>query len=205
MKLFDRVAVVCDETFVEHASATRAFLEAMRLRVDFYRLVQRRNVLDFFGRDAARYDYTVLWSHGLGDGDGMAVRLQVVDQAEGDLRATTGWSGVQCDLTVETIPEIVTGVSGGTLVALGCGAGRPPLAQAFLAAGYDGYIGSTPKYYDADAALLFTTSFFYYLLAEDRDFEDRTHTVAQAVHLAAAADPGFRCGPGVMRYYTSHL
>jgi hypothetical protein len=203
VRRFDRVAVICDATFVEHASATRAFLEAMRFRVDFYRL--RRNVLDFFGGDAGRYDYTVLWSHGLGDGASMAVRLDVVDQSEGDLQASTGWSEVQCDLTVETIPKIVTGVSGGTLLALGCGAGRPPLAEAFLAAGYDGYIGSMQKYYDADAGMLFTTSLFYYLLAEDRDFEDRTHTMAQAVDFAAAADPGFRCGPGVMRYYSRNL
>jgi hypothetical protein len=202
MKLFDRVAIACDKTFVEHASATRAVLEAMRLRVDFYRFVQRRNVLDFFAADAGRYEFTVLWSHGLGVESDMAIRLEVVDQAEGDMCAPAGWAGVQCDLTVESIPRIVTGASGGTLLALGCGGGRPPLANAFLAAGYHDYIGSTETYYDADSGLLFAANLFYHLLAEDRDFDDRSFTIGEAVGRAAATDPEFKYGPGVMRHYS---
>jgi hypothetical protein len=160
--------VACDKTFVEQASAMRAVLEAMRLRVDLYRFVQRRNVLDFFASDAGRYDVTVLCSHGLGVDSDMAIRLEVVDQADGDTSAPIGWANVQCDLTVESIPRIVTGFSGGTLLALECGGGRPPLANAFLAAGYHDYIGSTETYYDADAGLLFAANLFYHLLARKR-------------------------------------
>ena len=50
MKLGDKVGVVCDHTLIEEARAIRAALESFRLHVELYRLVQRGQAEDFFGR-----------------------------------------------------------------------------------------------------------------------------------------------------------
>jgi hypothetical protein len=41
-----------------------------------------------------------------------------------------------------------------------------PLAEAFLTAGFDAYIGATEPYVDADSTCLFAYGFFYFALLE---------------------------------------
>jgi hypothetical protein len=104
-------------------------------------MVQRRHLLAFLAGEHIPYDYTVLGGHGAGPEDAPKLVVEVVDQVAGDYGAETGWGPVLVELTPQTIPELVH-ADGGTLVCGGCGAGRPPLAEAFLAAGYDAYIGA---------------------------------------------------------------
>ena len=56
MKLFDRVAIVCDHTpeILQAASALRTVLECFGLRVDFHYLIQKRQVIEFFKRPRPR-------------------------------------------------------------------------------------------------------------------------------------------------------
>ena len=152
MKSFERpVAVVTDRNSVEDACAIRVALEVFRLRVDFYRMVQRRHLLAFLAGDHIPYDYTILCAHGTGPDDAPKIVVEVVDQVAGDHAAETGWDPVPVELTPNTIPELVH-ATGGTLVCGACGAGRAPLADAFLVAGYDAYIGAEQAYIDGEAA-----------------------------------------------------
>jgi hypothetical protein len=195
------VAVVTDRASVEHAGAIRAALEVFRLRVDFYRMVQRRQCLAFLAGEHFPYDYTVLCAHGTGPDDAPRIVMEVVDQVAGDYEAETGWESVPVELDPATIPELVC-AAGGALICGGCGAGRPPLADAFLAAGYDTYIGAEHPYVDAESAFLFIVGFFYFALAEDRGPDAVSYSDAEAVERAAALDPGFRYGTKWYRYHS---
>jgi hypothetical protein len=202
MKSFQRpVAVVTDRDSVEDATAIRAALEVFRLRVDFYRMVQRRHLLAFLAGEHIPYDYTVLCAHGTGPDEAPKLVVEVVDQVAGDHEAATGWESVPVELTPQTIPKLVH-AAGGTLMCGACGGGRAPLAQAFLAAGYDAYIGADQRYVDGESAFLFTVGFFYFALAEDRGPGAVAYSDAEAVERAAALDPEFRSGTKWYRYHS---
>lgn len=59
MELFEEVAVVTDARSCEEAYTVRSVLESYRLRVRFERLVQRRQLDDFFGGRLGTSPYTV--------------------------------------------------------------------------------------------------------------------------------------------------
>jgi hypothetical protein len=203
MQLFTPIGIVCDHTMVEPATALRAVLESFRLRVDFYRMVQRRQVLSFFAEPPAQYAYTILWTHGSGStAEDMHLAFEVVDQKEGNYQQAEGWEAVTLKLTPDAIAEYVRQQSG-TLISTACGAGRDPLARAFLQTGYHTYIAPLETYYDLDAGLLFCINFFYYLLAEDRDYAPITYSEQAAFELAAQSDPDFPSGTRAFRYYTT--
>jgi hypothetical protein len=178
----------------------RSVLEEFGLRVDLYRLYQKRNVEDFFaGRGVPKEcRYTGLCGHG--PDDDPKIRLEVVDQKDGDPDAVEGWEPRPFDLSKGNVPGLVTAPRG-VLVAGGCGAGREPLARAFLEAGYDGYVGATEDYVDRDSALLFTIGFFYHLLADERDYAPRTFTDREAAERAAAMDCECDLGTRTYRYW----
>lgn len=200
MKLFDRVAVICDYApeMLGLAIAIRATLEGFNLGVDFYHLAQKRQVLEFFSRPPST-DYTIVVTHGDGGGQ---ITFSVVDQVDGDYTKVEGWEEAKFALTPDTIPEFVKGQRG-TLIVIACGGGKLPLASAFLAAGYDAYIGADAGYYDADAAVLFVASLFYHLRAEDRDYATRAYSLEEAVARAAGADADFVMGTQVFRCWRS--
>lgn len=199
MKLFDEVIVACDARGAEGAMVLRGLLESFRLHVHFYRLVQRRQALDFFGGDRPNCDYMVLHAHGTGDDYEPRIHFELVDQVDGDYQAAEGWESIDFDLTPGNVRDIVK-KGRGTVLAGGCGAGRRPLAEAFLAAGFDAYIGATEPYVDADSAGLFTYGFFYFALSADRDFAPRVYSDREAVEQAARFDPGFKHGTRSYRY-----
>lgn len=200
MKLFDEVAVACDLKMIEEANAIRAVLESFRLRVRFHRFVRRRNVVEFFGDSPGGCEYTVLVCHGMGDAEEPKIRFEVVDQAEGKMDAPEGWEDAPFDLTPSTITKVVAGARG-TLVSVACGSGRKPLAEAFLAAGYEAYVAPVEEYYDGDSAVLFVAGFFYHLLAEDRDYAPMSYTAREATERAAAMDEHFELGTRAFRYH----
>ena len=88
------------------------------------------------------------------------------------------------------------------MISMGCGAGREPLAKAFLEAGYDGYVGATEEYIDGDSAFVFTVNLFYHLMAGERDFHWKSYTVAEAVERAALTEPDFDVGTRPYRYWS---
>src|SRR5215207_1589363 len=194
MKHFEHVAVV-GSSEASYPLVLRSFLEEFGLRVDLYRLYQKRNVEDFFaGRGVPKEcRYTGLCGHGP-DAD-PKIRLK-----DGDPDAVEGWEPRPFDLSKGNVPGLVTAPRG-VLVAGGCGAGREPLARAFLEAGYDSYVGATEDYVDRDSALLFTIGFFYYLLADERDYAPRTFTDREAAERAAAMDCEFELGTRPYRYW----
>lgn len=200
MKLFTPVAVVCDHTMVENAAALRAMLEAYRLRVDFYRFVQKPQVFNFFSQDL-QYPYTIIFCHGMGEGDeNMHMALEVVEQEDDDYDQTDGWSMTTVQMTPAWIAEHVQGRSG-SLISTACGSGREPLARAILGAGYSSYIAPVETYYNADAGLIFVANFFYFLMSEDRDFAPVIFSECEAVENASNVDLSFQFGPKVFRCY----
>jgi hypothetical protein len=196
MRLFERVAVACDHTpeMLAMAGALRAMLECFTLRVDFYHLIQKRQVLDFFARPPEA-DFTVLFTHGE---EGRQLTFTVVDQEDADYEATHGWDGVEFALTPENIPEVVKGARG-TLIAVGCGGGKPTLAEAFLAAGYSAFVGATTDYVNSDASLLFVVGLFYHLLAESQNYTPHGYTLEEAVARASEIDRDFEEGTRAFR------
>ncbi len=201
MELFEDVAVVTDVRSSEEAHTVRSVLEFYRLRVRFERLVQRRQFDDFFAGRLGTSPYTVVMAHGAETDDGQAIRFVLVDNPGGDPKAAEGWTPVTVDLTARTIPDMVTNGSG-VLITCSCGGGDASLAEAFLRAGYDAYVGQTEPYYSSDASLVFVTGLFYFLLAEDRDFDPRRYSIEDAVARAAALDPGWRFGTERFRCYS---
>lgn len=201
MELFEEVVVVTDARSSEEAYTVRSILEFYRLRVRFERLVQRRQLDDFFAGRLGRSPYTVVIAHGADTDDGRAIRFVLVDNAGGDPTAAEGWQPVTVDLTARTIPDIVTQGSG-ALITSSCGGGDNALAEAFLRAGYDAYVGQAQPYYDSGASLVFLTGLFYFLLAEDRDFDPRRYSLEEAVARAAALDPGWKFGTESFRCYS---
>ena len=86
LKLFTPVAIVCDHTMTEEASALRGMLESFRLRVDFYRFVQKPQVFDFFAQPR-NYAYTIILCHGGGgtpEEMALTIRLRSDYENEGD-------------------------------------------------------------------------------------------------------------------------
>lgn len=202
MKLFDSVVIACDHSpdMFSMAKAIQGVLEEFGLRVHFYRLVQKKNVLDFLARQIPACEYVVLCCHGRGSDDDMNITLQVVDQVDGEYDNPNGWDLITFKLTPANIPQYIKDAQG-TFISLACGSGREPFAKAFLESGYKSYIAPVLRSYNGDAAVLFTIGLFYHLLASDRDFDKRTYTDKEAVERAAALDSDFELGTRVFRYY----
>lgn len=195
MKMFDEVAVVTDARSLEQAHALRGWLESLRVRVHFYRLTQTRQVLDFFANRAAEHAWTVLVTHGTGQ----AIQFRVAHQEHDDWDAVEGWEERNVDLTPAFVASTVKG--SGVLLSLACGGGTQELADAFLDAGYDAYVGMETPYADMDSSLLFMMGVFYFLLAEDRDFAPTGHDLAASVAAARRFDD-WRCGTSTFRLYS---
>jgi len=200
MKLFDVVALVTDQHFGEQSLAIRAFLESMRLRVDYFRVVQDRNVSGFFADHAPRYDTTIIFTHGTGPDEAPSIDFSVVTQANDDYSSSEGWSPTVIKLDPSSAESLVGGHGRGTLVTLSCGSGRPALADALLQQGYDTVLGPTEPYWDSNAATLFAVTYFYGLLAEDRDYSE-PYSMEEALELARGVDARFRFGPQSVAAY----
>lgn len=205
MKLYKSVVICCDKSpkLFQDATAIRAALEAFGLRVHLYDLAQKRSALEFLAGAMPECEYVVLFCHGGRDADGGAqLALKVVDQVDGDYDNPRGWERVTLDLTPTNIPEYVKGM-GRTLVCVACGAGQEPFAQAFLKAGYKGYIAPQGNYINANAAMVFVIAFFYHLLTESRiEDEPTSHTDQEAVALASALDADYPRGTRIFHYYS---
>ena len=164
MKMFDRVAIACDQGHLDVALSIRAALELFRLRVDFHFCVQKRNILDFLAGQIPRAEYVVLCAFGSDSRapiEEISMGMDAVDLIEGK------WTGVRVPLTPENIPTLVN-LPGRTVINLGCNSGLEPFANAFLEAGCKAYVGPDGPV-DQDAAALFAISFFYHLLSSERD------------------------------------
>ena len=123
LKLFTPVAIVCDHTMTEQASAIRGMLESFRLRVDFYRFVQKPQVFDFFAQ-SRNYAYTIILCHGGGGTpEDMHLRFDVVDQVSGNYENPEGWDSVDIEFTPSKIAEHVQNREG-TLISIACGSGN---------------------------------------------------------------------------------
>ncbi|MGI4788081.1 MAG: hypothetical protein ACRYFS_04445 [Janthinobacterium lividum] len=205
MKMYKSVVICCDKSakIFQDATAIRAALEAFGLRVHLYDLAQKRSALELLAGMMPECDYVILLCHGGVDSNGEAqLNLKVVDQADGDYENPNGWELVTLSLTPTNIPEYVKGM-GRTLVCCSCGAGQEPFAQAFLEAGYKGYIAPQGNYINANAAMIFVIAFFYHLLTESRiDDEPTKLTDQEAVSLASALDADYPRGTRTFHYYS---
>jgi len=192
MEMFDSVVIGCDPTALDVAGAIRGALELFRLRVHLYHLVQKRNVIEFLGGHIPESQYVVVAAHGCDPPEGLGVTfVRVVDKVDGK------W---QCEDYRLSPPDIEKQVHlpGRTVLALGCCAGRKPIADAFLRAGCRAYVGST-TYVDQDSCAMFAIAFFYHLLSHEREPNVR-HSDRDAWRKAAAFDPA-REGTGCFQYY----
>ena len=180
----------------------QSVLQQLGIRAHLYRFYNPQQVTDFFARKGVPEEcrFTILCAHAGGPAGDPAIHYDLVEQKDGDNTDPYGWEDYDLEISESTIPDLVTKARG-TLVAMGCGAGREPLARAFLEAGYDGYVGATEEYVDGDSAFVFTVNLFYHLMAEERDFAPKSHTVAEAVELAALTDPDFAEGTRPYRYW----
>jgi len=201
MRMFTPVAIVHDHTMAHVASALRGVLEAFHLRVDFYRMVQLRQVRSFFASPSIFYEYMVILAHGSGDTEeDRHIAFDVVDQKDGKYEEPEGWESVTYKLTPAEIAKSARR-PGGALLSLACGSGREPIARAFLERGFRAYIGPYTTYYNTDSGLLFFINFFYHMRSDDRDYCTVIRSEREAFELAAGTDPEFECGPRVFRYY----
>lgn len=201
MKLFTRVAIICDHTLLDEALALRRVLESFTLHVDFYQLVQARHVVEFFAAPPAGCDAVIIVVHGDGEDSAPYLRFDVIDQETADYQSPTGWHPTILEWTPERIRTQV-GKGLGTVISLACGGGRAPLAEAFLDAGCDAYIGAVERYIDMHSAMMFAISFFYWLLAEDRDYCPTRCSASQAADRAKNFDQGWDYGTESFRFYT---
>jgi hypothetical protein len=200
VNFFDEVTVVTDVRCAEEANMLRTMLEAMRLRVRYVRLVQRRQVASFFSDPETRSAWTILMAHGDElDGD-RVIGLELVDNPSDDPKAVTGWEQVRHHLSPAVIADEVKGRSG-VLISWACGGGDAALADAFLRAGYQAYVGTAGGYYDSSSSFLFLTGLFHFLMAEDRDEDPRSFLLAEAVERAAALDADWPYGTGSFRCF----
>jgi hypothetical protein len=198
MKMFEAVVLACDQSSLDVALAIRGALELFRLPVYMHFCVQKRNVLDVLAGHIPESRYVVLCCHGTDDPPSapgpsqVSMGFHVVDDATGM------WETTWFNLTPANVSAFVR-LPGRTVVALGCGTGREPLARAFLRTGCRAYVGAE-KPVDQDACALFAISFFYHLLGEDRPGA-RACSEQEAAQLAAQADPNCPEGTSVFRYY----
>lgn len=200
MKMFDSVAIAWDQWSMDVGLAVRGALELFRLHVHPYFCVQKRNVVDFVGGKIPDCEYVVLCSHGLGSADTpvespdeMRMGFHVVDQVDGE------WQKIEFALTPANIGEYVR-LEGRTVVALGCGNGREPLAQAFLDAGCRAYAGAI-RPVDQDSTAMFGIAFFYHLLSAGRD-RRLSCSEREAAERAAGFDSDSKEGTHLFRYYS---
>jgi hypothetical protein len=105
VKLFEHVAVVGSSEASDHL-ILRSVLEEFGLRVHLYRLYQRRNVEGFFAGRVVPEEcrYTVLCAHGHSPDDDPKIRLEVVDQKDGDPESVDRWEPRPFDLSEKNIP-----------------------------------------------------------------------------------------------------
>jgi hypothetical protein len=200
MKMFDSVFIGCDQGSFDIALAIRSSLELFRLQVYLHTCIQKRNVLDMLAGKIPASHYIILCCHGFGTTNGylpgeppdkMEMGFTVVDEDD-------DWQGVPVVLTPHNILQLVK-LPGRTVIALGCGSGRGPLAEAFLDSGCEAYIGPDGPP-DQDATALFAITFFYHLLCTERD--SRLHmTDEEAVQHARAVDTASKEGTHLFRYY----
>lgn len=201
MKLFDTVAIVCDHSLLELATAIRAPLELMRLQVRLHYLVQDQQALNFLANEACQYDYLVICCHGTGnEAAEMMIRIEVVGQKDGDPERDDGWEEAILALRPSSIPQLLHNFQG-SILSLACGSGREPFGKAFLETGCQTYIAPDELYFSRDSAMLFAVGFFYHLRAEERDFDRAKLGVAEAAVLAQQLDPRFSRGTKAFRVY----
>lgn len=199
MRMFDRVAIAYDQTSMDLGLAVRASLELYRLNLYTSFCVQKRSVVEFLGHNTADAKYIVLCCHGLGS-EGARCELpdyrmgfHVVDQVNGK------WGPLAFTLTPDNIPEYVN-LPNTTVVSLGCGTGREPLAKAFLKAGCAAYVGAVEPV-DQNSAVLFANAFFYHLMSEERDPSLKC-SEEEACRRAASIDVDYEGGTRLFRYYS---
>ena len=203
MEMFDSVVIAYDQGSMDVGLAVRSALELFRLHVYPHFCVQKKNVVEFLAGNIPHSEYVVLCSHGLGaEGtqdtpeeppDKMKMGFLVVDQIDGK------WQNTEFALTPANIPEYVK-LGGRTVIALGCGNGREPLARAFLKSGCRAYAGAI-RPVDQDSTALFAIAFFYHLLSHDRD-PSLSCSEERAAERAAAIDTESREGTKLFRYYS---
>lgn len=203
--MFDPVVIAYDTASMDVGLAVRAALELFRLHVYAHFLVQKRNAVDFFAGKIPDSEYVVLCSHG-SSAEGATANMpeeppekmgmgfvRLVDQINGK------WEETEFALSPSNIRQYVK-LAGRTVVALGCGNGREPLAREFLKAGCRAYIGAiSPP--DQDATALFAIGFFYHLLSQDRP-GSLCCNEAEAVRRAAEIDKVCKEGTHIFRYYS---
>ena len=204
MKPFETVTVVCDQGggMLGLAGSIRTFLEGLSLHVQFYNLVQKRDVLKFLAGEFPLTQYAVICCHGNEVADiGKQMSFEVVHQKDDDYENPDGWERVTFGLTPANIVKYVRG-EGRTFVSLACGAGHEEFAQAFLKAGCNTYIAPQGAFVNSNAAVLFTAGFFYFLQAESRDEERIVYSEAEAVQKASVIDPDYTYGTRPFRCFT---
>jgi hypothetical protein len=200
MKMFEPIVIVCDESSWDVAFAIRSSLELFRLHVYLHYGPQIRNFTDALAGGVPKSEYLVLCSHGLGEDDGetenareMKMGFLGVDRIDGE------WQGSEFVLTPSNIRDRVS-LPGRSILALGCGNGREPLARAFLDAGCRSYMGAV-RDTDQDSTALFAITFFYYLMRENCDLPHR-FSERESFEQAKNFDPTTANGTGLFRYYS---
>lgn len=195
LKLGDKIAIVCDHTCVEQAQAMRATLEAFRLHADLYRLVQRWQADDFFGKRAKDYEYVVICCHG-SINPKLRIKFEVIEPKKdnpelGDM--------VDYEINADNVATRLIGFQG-VIVSMACESGGEPLAAAFLKAGCKAYLGPI-GYSDDSSGLIYAQSFFYFMQYHWRQPAPVKWTIQEAADAAQHLDPRAKFGTKIWRCY----
>ena len=200
-KDFVSAVIVCDNapgTF-QQAIAIRSILEAFHVRVSFYQLVRKNDLLDFLLGNYSDCDYVIWFCYGSPGIDGEdGLNFQVVHQKDNNYTSKSGWEQINFTLKPSTVSQYVKNPKG-TLI---CGAASGQLwAEAFISAGYQGYIAPTNQDLSCNSEILFLTGFFYHLLIHNLDYTNQRLTLQESVIAAASMDSYYEYGTKLFRYY----
>ena len=191
MKLNDAVAIVCDTNCLGAATAIRAVLEWMGLRVHLCHAGRWLELGPWLAGDLPPADWVVLCCHGQDDPPAISV-VGCLDPKCPEADALL----LHPDLIREQVRW-----PGRHVLALGCFHGHPDLVAAWLATGVASYTASLDAV-DQDVFLLFPITLFYGLLREV-DEPPRPCSLGEAAEHARQADPAEREHTRSFHHHTS--
>ncbi|NKB69807.1 MAG: hypothetical protein GKR89_22270 [Candidatus Latescibacteria bacterium] len=185
MKFWDSVVIFTETDTVYKAMCIRGLLEGMHITVHIQVVDCSQHVENFL---AGRYPQAafVIWcTHGTMRTESENVLSPTLWDVLGkDEQGRDDFEEIKRDIGPEEIVQKNTAPRK-TFITISCHSGKKPLAEAFLAAGWENYIG-TDEACETSSCLVYLATLFSLLRAEDRDNpeEQRVYSVPEAAAIA---------------------
>ena len=178
MRRCDKVTILVSETFMLDAMAVRQVLESLGLHVELL-IINRRDLLEAFLQERRSCSALIIAAHGH---KGRGIVFPVVTEHDGEIGRE--------DLVLESLPigAIADPHRQPFVFSTSCSTNSANVVNAFAGSGYR-HLLAHHGYNQTDSMLCYVTVLFASLLAEDRDDERASCTLAEAHSAAAAVQP----------------